>query len=820
MKRFLSVLVAAVACAMNVAAMAQAVTDLSVTNSDGVSTATPGGSVTYTITASNAGPNDALGSTVADTFPASLTCSWSCVGTNAGTCAASGYGNINDTVNLPNGGSVTYTANCSVSAGAKGSLSNTAMVIAPGGITDSTPGNNSATDTDTFAADLSITNTDGVTTAIPGGNPVVYTVTASNAGPGDAPGSTVADTFPAGLTCTWTCVGASGGTCTASGSGNINNLVNLPLGGSVTYTASCTAPSSATGSLINTATVTGTVNDPVPANNSATDTDALTPQVNLSVTNTDNSPTAIAGKNVFYTIRASNQNGGPSDAPGSIVTDVFPAPLVCTWTCSGTGGATCAAPSGSGNINSLVNLPKNGRVTFSATCALPAGAAPGSSLNNTATVATAAGITETTPADNTLSDIDTVVGQPDLSVTVSDGVTTVNPGDSVTYTMTVANGGSQGPSNAPGTSVVDTFPSQMACTWTCSGVNATCLASGSGNIHHTLDLPTGSSITYIAHCTVSAAATGTLVNVITATPAAGMIETLTGNNAATDSDVVNVSANIALTMTDDRDSVQVGDVVDYVIDVTNPSGPAMAIAEVIDVLPTELGSGSWTCTPSANAQCNSGAGGTLVDIATIPIGGKVEYVYSAVLESAPAGDVLSNTASASLTSGSDPATGDNSATDNDSDIVAIFGNAFDGNPSVTAKLDEAGGQVSAQLQVDSVLLHELGVVPVDIANGRSADGRRLFTIQIARFGQNVVLRTLTTDAGGMNAVSEWQTVDLGGHVLELAWQSASAQKNDGYFAVGAGGTPVLIDGRTISDQLSYLQITVENNVPWLTLIEQ
>ena len=44
------------------------------------------------------------------------------------------------------------------------------------------------------------------------------------------PGATVADTFPASLTCTWTCAGAGGGTCTASGSGNINDTVE-PAGG-------------------------------------------------------------------------------------------------------------------------------------------------------------------------------------------------------------------------------------------------------------------------------------------------------------------------------------------------------------------------------------------------------------------------------------------------------------------------------------------------------------------------------------------------------------------------------------------------------------
>jgi uncharacterized repeat protein (TIGR01451 family) len=279
-----------------------------------------------------------------------------------------------------------------------------------------------------------------------------------------------------------------------------------------------------------------------------------------------------------------------------------------------------------------------------------------------------------------------------------------------------------------------------------------------------------------------------------------------------------------VTITDNRDTVQVGDVVDYVIDVTNPVGPSSpAIAEVIDVLPAELGSGSWTCTPSANAACgtNSGSGSTLVDIATIPVGGKVEYVYSAVLESAPAGDALSNTVSASLTSGSDPATGNNSATDTDSDVVAIFDATFDADATITAAVTGAAtGQTSAQLQVDGALLQQLGAAPVSVASGRSAGGRLLFTLQLARFGQNVALRTLTTDASGKSEFSEWRSVDLQNHALELTWQSASAGSSDGYFAVAAGGTPVLVDGRTNTDQLSSLRITVENDVPWLSLIGQ
>src|SRR4029077_8187280 len=196
---------------------------------------------------------------------------------------------------------------------ATGTQTNTATVTAPAGVTDPTPGNNSATDSDTLgaSADLAITKTDGVTTATPAGSGP-STITASNAGPSDTTGAPVADTFPASLPCTWTCVGAGGGTCTASGSGNINNTVNLPSGGSITYTASCTISGAATGTLSNTATVTAPagVTDPTAGNNSATDSDTLGAQADLAITKTDGVTTATPGGSVTYTITASN--AGPS----------------------------------------------------------------------------------------------------------------------------------------------------------------------------------------------------------------------------------------------------------------------------------------------------------------------------------------------------------------------------------------------------------------------------------------------------------------------------------------------------------------------------
>ncbi len=257
------------------------VADLSITKTDGQASAVPGSTITYTIVASNAGPNDAPGATVTDTLAAGVVfANWTCAGAGGGTCTANGTGSITDTVNLPVGGSVTYTLSAYISGSATGTFSNTASVTSPYGDPDLT--NNSATDTDTLTpmADLMIVKTDDQAKAPPG-SPITYRIQAGNAGPSDAPGAIVTDTLPAAITgATWTCVGVgvpAPGTCSASGSGSINDTVNLPAGGFALYTLTGTVSPSATGSLSNTATVTapGGVTDPNLANNSATDTDVL-----------------------------------------------------------------------------------------------------------------------------------------------------------------------------------------------------------------------------------------------------------------------------------------------------------------------------------------------------------------------------------------------------------------------------------------------------------------------------------------------------------------------------------------------------------------
>jgi len=391
--------------------------DLSISKTDGATTYTAGGTTTYTIIASNNGPNISFGATVNDNFPAAITSvAWTVVYAGGASGPANGVGNINATINLPVGGTATFTAVCSISSGATGNLVNTATIAVLPGDTDPNPGNNSATDTDTPnpQADLSISKTDGSTTAVPGST-TIYTITVNNNGPSNVTGATVTDNFAAIITsANWTAVYAGGATGPASGSGNINATVNIPSGGSITFTVTCNISAIATGSLSNTATVTApaSTTDPNPGNNTAIDTDTLTPTADLTIIKTDGVVTYTPGGTTTYTIIVSNN--GPSNVIGAIVTDNFPAAITgISWTAVYAGGASGPA-SGASNISVLVNTPVGGSATFTAVCTISPGAS--GNLVNTATVTAPAGTTDPIPGNNSATDTDSEGAAPIITV--------------------------------------------------------------------------------------------------------------------------------------------------------------------------------------------------------------------------------------------------------------------------------------------------------------------------------------------------------------------------------------------------------------------
>jgi uncharacterized repeat protein (TIGR01451 family) len=124
--------------------------DLQVTKTNGTATVTAGGTSTYTIAVTNAGPNNVAGAVLTDNAPPGMTIdSWTCTTSVGSSCAAaSGTGNLSANVSLLNQGTATFVVNAAIDATATGTMTNTATITAPATISDTTPANNSASDSD------------------------------------------------------------------------------------------------------------------------------------------------------------------------------------------------------------------------------------------------------------------------------------------------------------------------------------------------------------------------------------------------------------------------------------------------------------------------------------------------------------------------------------------------------------------------------------------------------------------------------------------------------------------------------------------------
>jgi len=646
--------------------------DLSITKTDGATTEIPGTSISYTIVVTNSGPSDANGVSVADTFPSDLTgvtFTSSALGGATGNTAA-GAGNISDTLNMPTGSSVTYTVNATIKSSATGTLSNTATVTAPVGVTDPDTANNSATDNDTLTpqADLSITKTDGAPTEIPGTS-ITYTIVVSNSGPSDAPGTAVADLFPATLTgVTFTSVAAGSATGnTAAGAGNINDTVSLPSGSSVTYTVNATIQSSATGSLSNTATVTegAGVTDNNQANNSATDTDTLTPQADLSITKTDGVTSKVPGTSVTYTIVVTNN--GPSDAPGTSVADTFPGILTgVTFTSVSAGGATGNTAAGAGNISDTLSMPAGSSVTYTVNATIQSSAT--GSLSNTATVTAGAGVTDPTPGNNSATDTDTLTPSADVSVTKTDSPDPVVVDNNITYTITVTN---NGPSDAQSLSLSDAVPANttLFSVTTPAGWTRTDAVPNGGTGTLTFTRPTlaagaSSIFTVVVHVNAGTANGTTITN--TANVSSTTADPTPGNNSATATTLVQSNADVAISKTRSPNtaSIDAGNNVTYTVQVIN-NGPAAASSVTFsDSVPAGLevvsqsNPAGWSCNTLA-----VGGNGTITCTKASMANGETATltVVAKVSCSTANGATIMNSSSISAVSPSDNVPGNNSS---------------------------------------------------------------------------------------------------------------------------------------------------------------
>jgi len=143
------------------------------------------------------------------------------------------------------------------------------MAVGDGGVVRSRPISPYAA-----SSDLEISKTASVTAAV-AGDTVSYDIMVSNLSTGAGlMAATVTDSPPVTLDCTWTCVSTLGATCRRGPwSGDLNDKIELPEAATALYTGECVIDGEATGTIVNTATVTvpSGIVDPVPGNNSFSD---------------------------------------------------------------------------------------------------------------------------------------------------------------------------------------------------------------------------------------------------------------------------------------------------------------------------------------------------------------------------------------------------------------------------------------------------------------------------------------------------------------------------------------------------------------------
>lgn len=411
--------------------------DMTITKDDGGVTATPGGTVAYTLSYDNVGNQDASGVTLSDTVPTNSTfnpgastAGWACVpDNNAGSICTITIGAVPVT-----GGpaSVTFavTVNNPVPAGVT-QISNTATVADDGtNGADPTPADNSDTDTTPVTAtpDMSLSKDDGGVTGTPGGV-VAYTLTYTNTGNQGATGVTLSDVVPANTvfnpgasTAGWACVPDNnpGSTCTltvgavagggGTGTATFAVTVNNPIPAGVTQ-------------ISNTATVAddGTNGaDPTPASNSDTDTTPIAAAPDLQVGKDDGGIDFLPGEVITYTIAYTN--AGNQGATGVVVTDTVPANTTFNpgassagWVCvpDNNAGSVCTL-----TVGALAGGGGSGTATFAVTVDSPA---PGVFLISNTACASDDGNNgpDLNPADNCGSDTTPIRNQPPVLTNVA-----------------------------------------------------------------------------------------------------------------------------------------------------------------------------------------------------------------------------------------------------------------------------------------------------------------------------------------------------------------------------------------------------------------
>ena len=601
--------------------------DLELSQTDSPDPALVGQQVTYSLTVLNAGPSATSGVALSDTLPSGVT--YDSATSSQGSCFRSGNNVLCSLGTLASGANATVQVK--VTPTAPGTITNNANVL--GIIVDpDTADNGSSQDTQiTPAADLSLTKGDSPD-PIQAGELLTYALGVHNAGPNAAAGVTVTDTLPAGVV--FDSATASQGSCSEA-SGTVTCALGTVANGADATVEVKVRPQNG-GDITNQASVSSDAGDPVPGNNSAASTTAVTPAADLSLTKDDSPDPVLAGELLTYTLTA--HNGGPSSATGVTLVDALPSGVIfesatpTQGTCDeASGTVTCAlgtlADEQSAGVEIKVRPQSPGTITNEA--GVSSDANDPVTGNNAATAGT------------------TVTAAADLSLTKTDSPDPVLEGGLLTYTLTTHN---SGPQDATGVTVTDTLPGGVTY-GSATPSQGTC-GEASGTVTCALGtIADGQDAT--VEISVQPSGPGTLTN--EAAVSSEVADPDSGDTTASEQTTVRPVADLSLTKTDSPDPVLAGDLLTYTLDVSN-SGPRDATSTtLVDTLPA--GVTFESATPN-QGTCAEASGTVTCDLGTVANGAGASVEIKVRPQSAGA---ITNDAEVTSAE-SDDNTTDNSAT--------------------------------------------------------------------------------------------------------------------------------------------------------------
>ncbi|MBY6204211.1 beta-propeller fold lactonase family protein [Halomonas denitrificans] len=635
---------------------------------------TPGNSASYQIVVQNVGDVAESDVDVSTNFPAGVTLdTLACTPVGTGSvCGTNQTGNdLNETgLEIAAGGSLTFDLDVTyASSMAIDPLVITATITSSVAAQSSSPQVSSPLQR---VADISVSKTSTGSTYTPGASST-YQVSVNNTGPSDASGIVLTDSAPTGVTFTgWTCSPAAN--CPSnSGSGNLNETLALPAGGNATYQITAAFASDLqTDPITNTANVSvpAALNDPDSGDHSSGVDLARDGQADLSVAfPAVGMPTEFipgtAGTAISYTLA----NAGPSDASDATLSLAWSSAVsAVTWSC--TPAAACTPSSGTIAESTVsVDLAAGASATFDATMDFDSGARD--ALDIVPFITAGAGETDPTSSNDNDTLTLAVDRRADIQVTKTASAPVVNPDDSFTYDIEIANLGPSdvGPdpidgSGEQGILLTDDFDDtkldggtscanpEDPCWTVCADDNGVVGDYTAGNCptpplvlggdisNLPIVLKAGSTTTLVA--SVRAGDSGSVSNTASvalgATGTAPVVSEFTSGGGA-DSDSVTVtideSSDLAISKDDGLTAAVSGNEISYTIVVDNTGFVSANGVVVNDTLPLfdepgflsdpslvsagfVPGSISWQCRAFDGACCNSNSSNCGVGTPTSP----------------------------------------------------------------------------------------------------------------------------------------------------------------------------------------------------------